>query len=99
MGTCVSMDANPAFTGTVVAIDVQSMVINSAKVNNLLSRNGVSSKQMGTPAPAFDLVFGLAFAWVSDASLWIYRPEPMCQDCFRPWLFSKKKERRTVITI
>ena len=67
-GTCVSMDANLAFTGTVVAINVQSMVINSAKVNDLHSRNGVSPTQTGTPVPAFDLVFGLAFAWVSDAN-------------------------------
>ena len=62
------MDANLAFTGTVVAIDVTSMVFNSAKVNNLLSRNVVNSTQTGIPVPAFDLVFGLAFAWVSDAS-------------------------------
>ena len=62
------MDANPALTGTVVAIDVKSMEFNSAKVNDLLSRNGVSPTQTGIPVPAFDLVFGLVFAWVSDAS-------------------------------
>ena len=61
------MDANPAFTGTVVAIDVKSMVFNSAKVNDLQSRNEVSPTQTGTSVPVFDLVLGLAFAWVSDA--------------------------------
>ena len=60
------MDANLAFTGTVVAIDVKSMVFNSAKVNDLLSRSVVNSMQTGTPVPAFDLVLGLAFAWVLD---------------------------------
>lgn len=62
------MDANLAFTGTVVAIDVTSMVPNSAKVNNLISRNGVSPSKTGTSVPVFDLVHGLAFAWVPDAN-------------------------------
>ena len=62
------MDANPALTGTVVAIDVKSMVFNSAKVNNLLSRNVVNPSKTGTSVLAFDLDFGLVFAWVSDAS-------------------------------
>ena len=62
------MDANPTFTGTFVAIDVTSMVFNSAKVNDLLSRNGVSPSKTGTSVPAFDLDFGLAFAWVPDAN-------------------------------
>lgn len=62
------MDANPAFMGTVVAINEQSMVINSAKVNDFQSQNGVSSTQMGTPVSVFDLVLGLAFAWVSDTN-------------------------------
>lgn len=78
------MDANLAFTETVVAIDVKSMVFNSAKVNDLQSRNGVSPTQTGTSVPVFDLVLGLAFAWVSDATIWIYRPEPMCRGYFRP---------------
>lgn len=62
------MDTNLAFTGTVVAIDVTSMVFNSAKVNDLLSRNGVSPSKTGTSVLAFDLVLGLAFAWVPDAN-------------------------------
>ena len=62
------MDANPAFTGTVVAIDVKSMVFNSAKVNDLQSRNEVSPTQTGTSVPVFDLVLDLAFAWVLDAN-------------------------------
>ena len=62
------MDANPTFTGTFVAIDVTSMVFNSAKVNDLLSRNGVSPSKTGTSVPVFDLVLDLAFAWVSDAN-------------------------------
>ena len=62
------MDTNLAFTGTVVAIDVTSMVFNSAKVNDLLSRNGVSPSKTGTSVPVFDLVLGLAFAWVPDAN-------------------------------
>ena len=62
------MDANLAFTGTVVAIDVTSMVFNSAKVNDLLPRNVISSTQTRMHVPVFDLDFGLVFAWVSDAS-------------------------------
>lgn len=62
------MDANLAFTGTVVAIDVTSMVFNSAKVNNLLSRNVISPTQTGMSVPVFDLDFDLAFAWVPDAN-------------------------------
>lgn len=62
------MDANPTFTGTVAAIDATSMALNSAKVNDLLWRNGVSPSKTGTSVPAFDLDFGLAFAWVPDAN-------------------------------
>ena len=62
------MDANLAFTGTVVAIDVKSMVFNSAKVNDLLSRNVVCPSKTGTSVPVFDMDFDLAFAWVPDAN-------------------------------
>ena len=64
------MDANLAFMGTVVAIDMTSKVISSAKVNDLHSRNGMSLMKTGMPVPDFDLVIDLVFAWVPTL-LWI----------------------------
>ena len=62
------MDANPALMGTVVAINEQSMVINSAKVKNLLSREGYRLTQTGSSFPALVLVMVFVFAWASDTN-------------------------------
>ena len=64
------MDANLAFMGTVVAIDLISKVISSAKVNDLQWRNGMSLTKTGMSVPDFDLVIGLVLAWVPTL-LWI----------------------------